>query len=289
MGRALAYLLVGLMAVPSGRTRALSFQTPQVTFTGRSDAVIVDVEVKRGTSDVGDLKADDFRLRDNGVEQDVQLVDAAAFPLDVFAIDDDSGLQDIAAARARFFGQIRASQALLRPGDRLGILTAAPTGQLLMPLSPVPAPVPTDAHPGGLPRVLDALAELLLVPGRPGRHRWILVQTTGADALSVVDPKVVPELAAQSDATVDVAFTRMIAGQTRNSLIETARLTGGRVFDGHDLSSSFRTVLDAFKHAYTLAYVPKGVSASGWHSIEVSVTRAGDTVAGSRRGYMGGQ
>lgn len=64
--------------------------------------------------------------------------------------------------------------------------------------------------------------------------------------------------------------------------------TGGRVFrvdHDRDLVSQFRRVLSEFRRRYVLSYVPEGVSATGWHDIEVRVKRRGAVVR-ARRGYQ---
>jgi hypothetical protein len=60
-------------------------------FRSRVDAVSVDVSVRWGGKPVGGLTAKDFALLDNGVRQQIEVVDTEAVPLDVSLIIDISG------------------------------------------------------------------------------------------------------------------------------------------------------------------------------------------------------
>jgi hypothetical protein len=47
-------------------------------------------------------------------------------------------------------------------------------------------------------------------------------------------------------------------------------------------------ILDEFRQRYLLSYRPQGVTAGGWHDIDVRVRRAGVTVR-ARPGYLSTQ
>ena len=66
--------------------------------------------------------------------------------------------------------------------------------------------------------------------------------------------------------------------------------TGGQVFpvDPQDpVGRAFSDAIRDFRTSYVLRYTPEGVPAEGWHSIAVSVTRAGKYDVRARKGYGG--
>jgi len=73
-------------------------------------------------------------------------------------------------------------------------------------------------------------------------------------------------------------------------LRDAAELTGGRLRQAEaaeSLTNVFRTALDEFRTSYVLWYTPKGVPASGWHTIRVSVKKGKYTIR-HRSGYDAG-
>ena len=52
--------------------------------------------------------------------------------------------------------------------------------------------------------------------------------------------------------------------------------------------AAFAGILEEFRHRYLLSYRPEGVTAGGWHQIEVRVRRPGVTVR-ARAGYLSSQ
>jgi VWFA-related protein len=71
-------------------------------------------------------------------------------------------------------------------------------------------------------------------------------------------------------------------------LDEITSLTGGRLFstaDPRGLQELFARAVREMKTRYVLSYTPQGVTAKGWHALDVRLTvRSGDITA--RRGYF---
>jgi VWFA-related protein len=128
-----------------------------------------------------------------------------------------------------------------------------------------------------------------------------LIFSDGIDTSSwLTTPKVI-ETAKRADAVVyAVALPerraiwteegRMIetvkdAGKFLDSLTEE---TGGRVLfanSNSDLRATFRKTLAEFHDRYVLSYTPTGVSATGWHRLEVKIKGKSAKVT-ARRGYF---
>ena len=127
------------------------------TFRTTADAVFVDVSVRRGGDAVTGLQAADFDLRDNGVKQKVESVEAGTIPIDLTLVVDvgrgggralteptgqieAANMRDtapFAEASALVNSEIRKVSAILRPGDRLRVFVADSYVHQVMPLQPV--------------------------------------------------------------------------------------------------------------------------------------------------------
>ena len=66
--------------------------------------------------------------------------------------------------------------------------------------------------------------------------------------------------------------------------------TAGQVFTlgpKDSISQVFRRMLEQFRASYVLQYVPRGVTAAGWHDVTVAVTARGRYEIRARKGYRG--
>jgi hypothetical protein len=71
-------------------------------------------------------------------------------------------------------------------------------------------------------------------------------------------------------------FLRVLADETGGEMI---------VATGPTLRDTFVRIVTLFKSRYVLSYTPKGVPATGWHPVEVRLTR-GTADVRARRGYQ---
>src|SRR5688500_12224273 len=141
MTRGAAVVLLALALptlLPPGSGRAFQKQT----FSSGTLGVRVDVLVTEGGKPVGGLTASDFELRDNGVLQTIDVLDASDVPVNaVLALDTSAS-----TAGRRQRDLIAAGEALLdglRPADRAALTTfshvVAPTIALTSNLAAVRA------------------------------------------------------------------------------------------------------------------------------------------------------
>ncbi len=278
-------LLLALPLLSQGSVRG--FQQPQ--FRSRALGVRVDVLVTDGRRPVGGLRAPDFELRDNGVAQSVEVVDAADVPLNVvLALDTSASTEG-----ARQTNLVAASQALLdglRPVDRAALTTfshaVVPATALTSDLSLVRQQL-QRITPSGRTSVMDAAyVALTATLSQPGRS-LVVVCTDGSDISSWLRPADVVESAERSNAVlyaVTSADARRVA-----ALEDLTDATGGdmlRVGSSSDLRAAFQKILQEFRSRYILAYTPTGVPAGGFHRLDVRVGRRGLTVK-ARPGYIG--
>jgi Ca-activated chloride channel family protein len=274
-------------------------------FTSRAVAVRVDVLVTNGGQLVRGLSARDFDVRDEGVPQTVSQVELEQIPLNLILVFDTSG--SVAGDRMRAL--LEAGKALLdglRDQDRVALVSFSTRVRLLTPLTSnrqqIRAAFDTlEAHDATSLRDA-AFAGLALRETDPGRT-LLLIFSDGDDTSSWLTTPRVIETAKRTDAVVyavAVPFQRAFwtpqngatiatvkeAGKFLESLTEE---TGGRILfasSNSDLRATFTKTLAEFHDRYVLSYTPTGVSATGWHRLEVKLKGKSGKVT-ARRGYFG--
>ena len=155
-------------------------------FFTSTEAVRVDVSVRRSDHPVTGLQAADFDVRDDGVPQDVELIGYEELPLDLALVLDTSG--SVKGARLRHL--IDAAEAVfdgVKPGDRVALLAFSDTVYLQIP--------PTEdiervrravrgLKAGGMTALLDATYASLSLATAPGRRVAVILFTDGIDTNS---------------------------------------------------------------------------------------------------------
>jgi VWFA-related protein len=256
------------------------------TFAVGVENVNVDVLVTRGGRPVEDLRAGDFALRDNGVLQQVEVLDRSTTAVDaVLVLDVSSSVEGerLAALRQAAHAFVDA----LRPTDSVTLLAFA-TDLRLAARAGTPRP---DVHAAidrlegmGATALVDAVhAALLLTDARRGRP-LVVVFSDGVDHGSWLTPDAVLATARSSDAVVHyveiegaITFLEPLANATGGDGWSARRPDG--------LGKAFIEALDEFKSRYRLRYEPTGVPRPGWHELDVRlVGRKGKVRA--RPGYQ---
>lgn len=267
-------------------------QRPAV-FKSQVDLVRVDALVTRDGRPVAGLTAADFELRDEGVVQTIVDASLEQVPLDVLFVLDRSG--SITEANA---GSLRDAAVGLLAGltsmDRAGLLTfnarvhlaqplTADTTRLRARLAEIQGEGPTALH--------DAVYTALRLREPAANRGALVVFTDGVDNVSWLSSDEVLSAARQSDVIVHVVVVTHpgaeVSPADNRLLKDLARDTGGRVWNadwGPKLEEAFRAVLDDLRSRYVLTYYPSGVPETGWHRIEVRLSRGGKVTA--RAGYF---
>ncbi len=298
----------GAVALSLGLVASL----PAQTFRSAVDAVSVDVLVTRRGQPVTDLTVADFTLRDSGVEQQIQSLELDEVPITLLLVLDVSG-----SVGGRGLEQLRAAAGAageaLRPDDRVGLVTFSDRVRFGLDPSSSADALPTAltrVRAGGATALYDATFTGLTLRERTGARTLMLVFSDGDDTASWLDPREVLDVAQRSDVVVyGVAFDRgpsdSFVTRERQAWIQEwfplepdlfrraylSRLvsdTGGSLQVSSDLGrlrEMFARVVSEFRSRYVLTYVPRGVSDTGWHELEVAVEGRGLEVT-ARRGYL---
>lgn len=203
---------VMLTGVPDARQAPP--QQPQ--FEAAADLVEVEVSVRSAGQPVSGLTSADFQLTDNGVVQAIESLEIGSLPVDVSLLVDTSGATNGArndprpASRVRtaIANDVRLIRAMLRPGDRLRLVTVDTYARQVVgfrPIEEVPDDIASIEH-DGFASLFDALAEALLQPVEVGRRHFVFARTRVVDTMSVLDAHAVRGLAARSNAVLHVVL-----------------------------------------------------------------------------------
>ena len=269
-------------------------------FSTRVDLVAVDVVVTRPDGrPVTNLHASDFQVLDQGLPQSAELIDASSIPLDLSLVLDTSG--STRNEGKHFWATIRTLAALLRPDDRIGLVTFGRTVHQMFALKPATARIAEQPLWGGAGSpLIDALFDAIATPVQKGRRHVILAMTDGGDIGSVLGPDQLTAAAARSDAVMYVGLARhpdfrgipFMAPALDRAVKDICMSSGGAVLNssGDDVVETFRRMVALLDHTYLLTYAPKNVPPEGWHTITVKVTKPGGDkyTVRARRGYFGG-
>ena len=296
MSRPIVAAVAFLLAVGTVfRGGTLAQQRP--TFRGATTRVSVDVSVKRGKVPVGRLGADDFTIADNGVPQKVEAVAIDSIPIDVTLAVDTSG--SVIGNLEAFKEEIRTFARMLRPGDRIRIVSFSTKVREAVPMQDASRPFSLETLTGnGMTSLNDGIIYALLWPEEPDRRHLVIALTDGEDTLSTLNSDTIPEIAGRVDAVFHAVLvppdpqvaaasgrTTWMAGSL-NAIREAVQRSGG---DEHKLgraASDFKAIFDDFRASYVLWFEPVGVSASGWHDLRVSVAGQDDLTIRARKGYF---
>jgi VWFA-related protein len=281
-GFRLAMPIIGAAASAS----LLAAQVP--TFTARTRAVRIDVLATSGGRPVTGLGADDFEVRDNGVEQHVDLVSFEEVPLNlVLALDVSDSvsgerLTHLRQAAAAVLGD-------LRDRDQAALITFSHAivvhGTLTRDRSLLDAALSRVGPEGGT-AIVDAVHSAIVVGESDAGRALVLVFSDGVDTTSWLGQPDLLKTARRSDAVIYAVTARASTPLLR----ELTDGTGGSLLDvasTRDLQAAFRTVLDEFRSRYLVSYTPTGVPTGGWHTLDVKVTTRRGARVKARPGYLG--
>jgi Ca-activated chloride channel family protein len=283
MTRGAAVIIVAMSVLLSSHPDA------RQRFSSTALGVRVDVLVTEDGKPLAGLTAPDFLLRDNGVPQQVTVIDASDVPVNaVLALDTSASVEGqrrndlIAAAEALIGG--------LKPVDRVALTTFSHAVMQLAPLTDDFAAVRDALRaivPVGHTSVMDGVyLALTTTLDRSGRF-LVVVCTDGSDTTSWLQPAEVLDAAKRANGVV-YAVTAS-DGPRSSALKALADSTGGHVFpvkSSSDLRPTFQRILTEFRSRYVLAYAPSGVAPGGFHRLDIAVPKRRALVK-ARAGYIG--
>lgn len=283
---------------------SVALQTP--VFLVRRDVVTVSVSVKRGNNPVRGLKASDFGLLDNGVQQHIESVEFESVPVDVTLFLDTSG--STAGALRQMVAAVRSIVGDLTPGDRYRVLTIGLSVRESVAWTDAGEPFDLSlAFTGGISLIYDALAAAVRHDVAPGRRHVVIALTDGRDCGSIVEPTRLLAIAQRSEAVLHwVEMGRPGGGPDlpgasarcfrpkieapADFLSSVAQDTGGGKHSGVfgvDPVRTVQEVLADFRQSYVLTFTPSGVPPNGWHALKVQLRDQKDYAVRARAGYGG--
>ena len=287
-------LVASLAVLAGGYSQRGQQAPPPPTFRTGTASVAVDVAVRRGNVPVAGLTAADFELFDNDVSQQIESVSVEAVPIDISLVVDTS--RSVVGNFRSFRNEVRRFAQMLRPVDRVRVVSFGSAVQELVAMQPASEPLNLDAlQPGGATSSNDGLFYGLLWPAELDRRHLVIAMTDGVDSYSTLTSASVIDVAERASAVFHVILVDGFAPTTtwekgsREAVVEAARRSGGAVHDLGRAAGDFKRIFDDFRASYVLRYTPQGVAREGWHDLNVRV-RAPDTskmTIRARRGYWG--
>ena len=301
MSSFLSVLLI-LSSVFGGMRR----QAPTYSFTVDVDKVLLDVYVGRRGQPVTGLRVDDFEVLDNGVRQEVELLDARVTRLNTLLLLDISRsvqgekYQHLSAAAKAFLEGLaeRDKAALVTFHHYVQMRGGWSQDRGLLSLAP------EDIVGKGGTSLHDALYAGLMLMGQSFDRPTVLLFTDGQDVHSRLTESEVLMTVKESSAVVYVVGIAPAVESKPNSLSTrhqtfqsyrrqskflrgVAEMSGGKFLDARssaDLRKTFLRILSEMKDRYLLSFSPQGVSRDGWHELKVELKdMRADILA--RRGY----
>jgi VWFA-related protein len=306
-------LLIGLLfaagAAVAGQQRPV--------FRTAADLVTIDVAVRSRNTPVAGLHAEDFEVSDNGVRQQVEMLDATSLPIDLTVVLDISGsMLTLVGPMTKYANSVLD---MLQADDRLRIIKVGTYVSRPVGFSRATAQLEVDEiKPGEMTSLYDGLAAAMMRSRAPDRRHVIVALTDGFDTTSSLELSAVEGIARRTDSVLYVVRPessgtgpmpdRPLRANTRNrwmmprvrigvdgdplGLAPLAELTGGR-FDRvfatpGGLPSAVKVVLDTFRHSYVLRYHATGVTRAGWHDVTVRLPKHDGVEIRARKGYFGG-
>jgi len=231
--------------------------------------VMIDSTVKNKAGQImGDLRKDDFEVREDGAVQKLAVFSRDEFPLNVALV------LDLSDSIGPFLGPLRdaatSALAALKSEDEVALFTFSTEAQLSTPFTKDKAKIAEQIgtlRTGGATNINDGIfdaAKYFLATAPQGRRVVILISDdVGTDAGGEGTRDIVTEMIA-ADAT-------LIKG-----LVDTHKVTeetGGEIFDVQNmasLDSVFRALIERIKTRYTLGYYTSANGAEGKpHKLEV--------------------
>ena len=282
IARALVTAMLTLSSVLAAQTQAPVFST-------KVEVVRVDVLVTDKGQPVLGLAPADFEVLDNGVLQQVEFVSYDQIPLNVVLAFDMSDnvagerLEHLRTAGAGLLGGLKRGDqaALVTFSNRIALGSA-----LTSDVQPLRDALEEVVGAGETSLVDGAYAGLTIGESDAGRA-LLIIFSDGLDTLSWLSPAAVLETAKRSD----VVVYGVAAGPSKAEFLrDLTSFSGGRLFEMDkttNVSATFVSILEEFRHRYLVSYTPRGVSKDGWHRLEVRI-KGKKAAVKARPGYLAG-
>lgn len=244
---------------------------------------------------VAGLRQEQFKVFEDGTEQQVSYFAAEETPFAAVILLDTSGSMEerVTLARAaaiRFLDGLRAS-------DNAAIFAFDSKVTLVQPFSNSRdvAEQIFDLKSKGMTVLNDAIFQAAgELAKRPEKRRAIIVLSDGEDTMSKRSDEKALKAALAANAsiyTVDMSSTSMPVAQrskSQGALKRFAEKTGGTFVatpGGAAMRDAFRNIVDELSVQYTLGFQPTAKKDGKWHALELRINRPNLNIR-SRKGYI---
>jgi Ca-activated chloride channel family protein len=250
--------------------------------------VMVDATVKTKAGRIlGDLKKEDFELREDGVAQKVDIFSRDELPLNVALV------LDLSDSIGPFLGPLREAAATalaaLKPEDEVALFTFSTEAELRVPFTNDKGMIAKQINQfqaGGATNINDgifvAAKYLLNAPPKGRRVITLISDDVGTDAGGQGTRDIVTELIASDAVLYNLKIPgynppgTLFASSMIPGLVNIHKVmdqTGGEIFDVQDvahLDATFRALIERIKTRYTLGYYTQATAAEGKpHKLDV--------------------
>jgi len=268
---------------------ANSQQGPVATFQAHSDLVLIPVSVSDPLNRfVLGLEKEDFRLLEDGVEQNLADFSGEDAPLSVGLLFDESGSMDLKLSTSRD----AATQLLntLNQEDEGFLVEFSDVAKVSVGFTNHAQAIQTalkNAQAGGLTAMLDAIETgLLEMKKAKNSRKAIVIISDGGDNRSHYTAAQIESLVREADVEIyamgvfEPSFSSRLTPEEVTGprlLSEIATQTGGRAFAAAasaDLPSVATRIAVELRNQYVLGYYPKNKARDGrYRKVEVKVSQ----------------
>lgn len=293
---AAAVVAAGLALSSAASVRA------QLTFGSGVELVRLPVTVTRGNSFVTDLAAEDFRIYEDGVLQEIDSFTRSSAPLTLVLLLDISGsmedrLIQVQMAATRF---IRA----LRPDDRVQVAQFKDRVSVLADFTndhaALEAAIKKTAAYGATAlhnALYTAIRNLRPTDPTEVRRRAIVVLSDGDDTASIVGEDQVLDFARRSEVAIYAIALESWQQRGRGGAVDLLQVlaheTGGQLLLADsvgELESMYARIAEELRTQYTLGYgSTAATSRNRWRRIDVRIASRKGLQVRHRIGYYAGR
>lgn len=263
----------------------------QPRFRAVADGVWVEVAVFDRNRPVAGLNKDAFEVRDNGVLQVIDSLSLGAVPVDVTVLVDSSA--SVIARLGSFQNAVTDITQRLGGDDRWRLLQFSNHPWLSSPFTASPLGHISIDGRGGRTALADALLAAIVHSPSAGRRHLVAVMTDGAENVSTIGLDLVDEYVSRADALIDVALVKgdLIPARAKDALEKVVNSTGGVMWPPEDFNGfvpAMHDILADYRQRYIIRYQISGPTVSGWHRLDVRVTRPSGNPyeVRARKGYF---
>src|ERR1700675_2913132 len=306
---AVLVFFVLVFAASSFRFPAQAQEQPQGVIRVGVNLVLLDATVKTKAGQImADLKKENFEVREDGVEQKLEVFSRDELPLEVALV------LDLSDSIGPFLGQLRdaanTALAALKPDDEAALFTFSTEAQMRVPFTKDKTEIASQInsfHAGGATNINDGIflaSQYLLKLPPKGRRVIILISDdVGTDAGGQGTRDIVTEAIAADAVLYNLKIPgynppqTLFAASMNSGLVNIRKVmdqTGGELFDVQDiahLDPVFRALIQRIKTRYTLGYYTNATRALGKpHKLDVRLAssfgkKGKDYVVLSKNGF----